>query len=42
VGASYGLGTGGAVLLQSNFVTDSLLQNAASINLRAGSFGYLG
>ncbi|MFZ9214348.1 MAG: TonB-dependent receptor plug domain-containing protein, partial [Sediminibacterium sp.] len=42
VGASYGLGTGGAVLLQSNFVTDSLLQHAASMHLRAGSFGYLG
>jgi len=42
VGASYGLGTGGAVLLQSNFATDSLLQNAVSLNMRAGSFGYLG
>jgi iron complex outermembrane receptor protein len=42
VGASYGLGTGGAVLLQSNFVNDSLLQHAASMQLRAGSFGYLG
>ena len=42
VGASYGLGTGGAVLLQSNFVTDSLLQHAASMHLRAGSFGYFG
>jgi iron complex outermembrane receptor protein len=42
VGASYGLGTGGAVLLQSNFVTDSLLQNEVSLNMRAGSFGYLG
>ena len=27
VGAAYGLGTGGAVLLQSNFAVDSLLQN---------------
>jgi len=42
VGASYGLGTGGAVLLQSNFATDSLPQNMASLNLRAGSFGYTG
>ena len=42
VGASYGLGTGGAVLLQSNFATDSLLQNEVSLNMRAGSFGYLG
>ena len=42
VGASYGLGTGGAVLLQSNFTADSLLQNAVSLNMRAGSFGYLG
>ena len=42
VGAAYGLGTGGAVLLQSNFATDSLPQNAASLNLRAGSFGYIG
>jgi iron complex outermembrane receptor protein len=42
VGASYGLGTGGAVLLQSNFATDSLPQNIASLNLRAGSFGYTG
>ena len=42
VGAAYGLGTGGAVLLQSNFAIDSLLQNTASLNLRAGSFGYLG
>lgn len=42
VGASYGHGTGGAVLLQSNFVTDSLLQTNASIHLRAGSFGFLG
>ena len=42
VGASYGLGTGGAVLLQSNFATDSLLQNEVSLNMRAGSFAYLG
>jgi iron complex outermembrane receptor protein len=42
VGASYGLGTGGAVLLQSNFVKDTLLQTNASFHLRAGSFGYLG
>ena len=42
VGAGYGLGTGGAVLLQSNFATDSLPQNMLSLNLRAGSFGYLG
>ena len=42
VGAAYGLGTGGAVLLQSNFATDTILQNTASLNLRAGSFGYTG
>jgi iron complex outermembrane receptor protein len=42
VGAAYGLGTGGAVLLQSNFVTDTIKQNTASLNLRAGSFGYIG
>lgn len=42
VGSSYGLGTGGAVLLQSNFATDTLLQNSVTLNLRAGSFGYLG
>ena len=42
VGAAYGLGTGGAVLLQSNFANDTILQNTASLNLRAGSFGYTG
>lgn len=42
VGASFGLGTGGAVLLQSNFATDSFPQNAVSLHLRAGSFGYTG
>lgn len=42
VGAAYGLGTGGAVLLQSNFATDTAIQNTASLNLRAGSFGYTG
>lgn len=42
VGAAYGLGTGGAVLLQSNFATDTSIQNTGSLSLRAGSFGYLG
>ena len=42
VGASYGLGTGGAVLLQSNFDTDSLMHTSATLQLRAGSFGYIG
>ncbi len=41
VGAAYGLGTGGAVLLQSNFDTDSLMHTSATLQLRAGSFGYL-
>ena len=42
VGAAYGLGTGGAVLLQSNFDTDSAMHTNATIQLRAGSFGYFG
>jgi len=42
VGAAYGLGTGGAVLLQSNFNTDSLMHTSATLQLRAGSFGYIG
>jgi iron complex outermembrane receptor protein len=40
VGAAYGLGTGGAVLIQSAIKTDSVLQTSAIVNLRAGSFGY--
>jgi len=42
VGAAYGLGTGGAVLLQSNFDTDSVMHTSATLQLRAGSFGYFG
>lgn len=42
VGAAYGLGTGGAVLLQSNFDRDSLMRSNATVQLRAGSFGYFG
>ena len=42
VGAAYGLGTGGAVLLQSNFDTDSVMHTNTTIQLRAGSFGYFG
>ena len=42
VGAAYGLGTGGAVLLQSNFDTDSVMHTSSTLQLRAGSFGYFG
>ena len=42
VGASYGLGTGGAVLLQSNFMLDSTTESTALVNIRGGSFGLFG
>jgi iron complex outermembrane receptor protein len=42
VGASYGLGTGGAVLLQSNFVLDSTTASSTLANIRGGSFGLFG
>lgn len=42
VGASYGLGTGGAVLLQSNFAHDSTTASSALANIRGGSFGFFG
>ena len=42
VGAAYGLGTGGAVLLQSNFELDSVNNLHAVANIRAGSFGLFG
>jgi len=42
VGAAYGLGTGGAVLLQSNFDADSVMHTSTTLQLRAGSFGYFG
>ncbi|MFM6970819.1 MAG: TonB-dependent receptor [Sediminibacterium sp.] len=42
VGASYGLGTGGAVLLQSNFALDSFTRSSVLANSRGGSFGLFG
>ncbi len=42
VGESYGLGTGGAVLLQSNFMLDSTTESTALVNIRGGSFGLFG
>ena len=42
VGAVYGLGTGGAVLLQSNFAIDSITKLNAITNIRGGSFGLFG
>jgi iron complex outermembrane receptor protein len=41
-GASYGLGTGGAVLLESNFTLDSATHSSANATIRGGSFGFLG
>lgn len=42
VGAAYGLGTGGAVLLQSNFELDSITNLHAIANISGGSFGLFG